>query len=396
MISTFFFSFFVLGGCHRAQVLPTVPTTGSAAPNFEQARLVVHSAAGDLDISTRTMALSILIGLEPGGGDWAERALWDPSVWVRRAAIDALAQRLPEPQSRVALVEFVEREGMDHYSRCAAAVNLARAGDFATLSRVQQAYQDAAEPWLAAPCALAAAQMGDAVAIDVLSGVLVEGELPLELGFGSDIGASELEELIPHMLVAIEMVEPSMEIALAAALVQLDDKRGRVRLERLLGSASEELQLEVIETIAVIPSETVSTMLSKVARSGSATLARAAMLALISRGEMEPTSAVALLVEIDREVRAQAVRALGGWVQQPEARGGRRAARLAQQGIMISLGDEEDMVLLAGVRAVQALGNPSDVALLAPLVEADSSRVQLAAAGAMLALEEIGQSAGSE
>ncbi|MEL6349387.1 MAG: HEAT repeat domain-containing protein, partial [Myxococcota bacterium] len=245
-------------GC--APKTPQGPTGGDAVQTAEAdpaaARAVLEESAGRLDVSVRRLALELLVEVSASEdvGAWADRGLWDPSPYVQRAVISALDNRLPEPSSQQRLQTFVGRDSdLDPYSRCAAASRLARLGDVSTLAAVQAAYQDEAL-WRAAPCALAAAQMGDAAARQRLKAALEQGALPLDVGFMADVGRAALgEDVAAALSTGLGRLEPEMKLAAAAALVQMGDPTGSGPLRQALSGSGDPRQMEAIDFLIQMP-----------------------------------------------------------------------------------------------------------------------------------------------
>ena len=369
-------------GCGpKAVVDPQAGSLMREAPDVAVAREQLEASAASLDVTTRRFALVSLMALddEAGGGEWAARGLWDPAPAVQRVIASALESRLPEPDTVSVLQEFVARPGLDPYVRCSAASVLARAGDQGSLASVQAAMTAASAPWKAAPCALAAAQMGDADALLVLQSALEGGGLPLDMHFFGDLGRSGLSELSPSLREGLELMEEELELAVAAALLELGDETGAVMLRRALGSSDPMRQLEAVDFLMASSSERASALL----RRAGGEVGLAASLALIAKGEELPYLAVESLLSNDRETRALACLALGRWLT-ADLDAPRRASRLAHEALLQSLLDPEEQVRLAAIRALAGYGRPADASALAPLVSDETSSWQRVVASAAL------------
>ena len=144
-----------------------------------------------------------------------------------------------------------------------------------------------------------------------------------------------------------------------------------------------ELQLEAIDFLLTLPPENAAGPL----RRAGGTVKTVARLALIELGEDGPELAVQSLLDPDREVRAQATRALGGWLEQHQQDGPRRMVRLAQIALIEALQDPEDMVRLEALRALGQVGREEDAGAIAPLIEDDSISIRIEAADALLSLQ---------
>ena len=385
----------LLTGCaSRAPV-----TTGSvevvrAEPNIARAWEALEAGADGLDVPPRRRALSVLITLSPDGQvqRWAARGLWDPSPYVQRSVAAAMADRLPEPETLGALQAFVSREGLDPYTRCGVAAALARAGDASTAPVIQDALEAEFEDWLQAPCALALAQMaslqpltpaGGVSPRQALSAIIAAGELPLELSFIDDLGRSGLPGLGKELLAIMDVVEPELQLALAAAALRLGESGGADHLRRALSAEDIELQLEAIDFLLTLPPEAAAGPL----RRASGSVKTVARLALIELGEDDLELAVQSLLALDREVRAQATRAIGGWLAQHQQAGSRRLSRLGQVALVEALQDPEDMVRLEALRALGQVGRTEDAEAIAPLIQDDALLIRIEAAAALLSLQ---------
>lgn len=366
------------------KVAPTSPVEGMAraTPNHVQAQQNLETATGALDVSTRRFALVSLMRVDntPGGGPWAAQGLWDPEASVQRGIIDALDLRLPEEQSQQTLREYVQREGLDPYARCAAASALARVGDQSTLSAVQAAMADASAPWVAAPCALAAAQMGDDEALQQLQTILSDGELPLDIGFMDDVGRSGLAVLSGSLQSGLSMMEEELELAVATALLQLGDPQGESMLRRALHGEAVVHALEAVDFLLDAPTELAVPVLN---RAGGGDVGVAARLARIAHGDEPPYFAVESLLSSDREVRALACLALGRWLLNADDPP-RRAVRIAREGLLQGVLDLEEQVRLEALRALASAGTASDAELVAPLVMDSVSDWQTVVASATM------------
>lgn len=353
-----------------------------ADPNAQLARQRLEDAAGSLDVSVRRFALVSLMALEdrPGGGSWAERGLWDPEPAVQRGVVAALESRLPEAETAARLRDFVARDNVDPYVQCSAASALARSGDASTLPQVQAAVAGAAAGWVAAPCALAAVQMGDDSALAVLTGALREGELPLNMDFFDDLGRSGLSDAAPALVEGLDLMEEAVELAAATALLELGAAEGGAMLRRALGDSDPVRQLEAVDFLMASDSERATQLLR---RAGGGDVGVAASLALVARGEELPYPAVEALLSADREVRALACVALGQWLGLGKD-APRRAERIAHEALVRSLQDPEEQVRLEAIRSLGAVGQPADATALAALVQAEGTDWQALVASAAL------------
>jgi hypothetical protein len=328
------------------------------------------------------LAARIRTSPEPGGGAWAQQALWDPEPWVRRQGADALAQRLPEPAARDALRTFVGRADVDAYTRCGAALRLARNGDRETLPDVQAALSRAAEGWEAAPCALAASEMGDPEAGARLDAALREGELPLELAFVAALGASALPDVVASVGVAVDLVEEPLRIPLAAAWMELGAPAGASVLRDALGSDRLDQRLTVIDFLIGSDAAPAGELLRKAASADDSPSRRYAQLVMASHdGALGPVEAAA--VDEDRDARMLAMTLTGELlVRAPDlaTRAGNRARALLAAG----LDDPDDAVRIAAAEALGRVGTLSETDELENTLAAEGAALRLAGACALM------------
>jgi hypothetical protein len=349
-------------------------------PVSPPALVVLRLGAQDLDVEIRLKALGCLIrsAPEPGAGTWTPRALWDPSPFVQRAALDALAGRMVEPETRLAVAGIAARSDADPYVRGFAGGILADSGE--RVASISEAWRQAGAPWQAAPLALAAARMGDPEAPAAVARALAEGEFPLEVTFFLAIGHSGLEDLVPSLEEAAATVEEDLVLPVAAALVGLGASTGEVLFRQALGGP-EERRMEALDFLADLDLD-VARDLVRGATEGDGPAARYARLVLVGWGEMPLEEAMAAATDPDREIRALAVRAIG------RALGARpaRAEGRAQPALADALGDPEPIVRLEAIRALGRVSRPGDRDRLRPFLAPEDGRVDLLAIEAARAL----------
>lgn len=374
-----------VGCAARSSSVEGAAEVARSAPDASAARALLEEGAAALDVQTRRLALSTLIGLspEPAGGGWSARGLWDPSPAVQRSVVDALGARLPEPESLAGLQAFVARDGAEAYTRCSAASLLARAGDRSLLSAVQEALAGADAPWQEAPCALAAAQMGDTSALTSLQAALREGELPLDLRFFQDLGRSGQVDAAPALIEGLALMEEDLALAAATALLELGHPEGEAMLRRALTGSDAQRRLEAVDFLLGASPQAAGRLLRRTTGPDTRT---AADLALVGHGLDDPFFAVESLVSEDREVRQQATRALGGWLQAAGDKAPRRQEKLVRAGLLQALQDTEVTVRVAALQALAVVGTPQDAEALAPLIASDSPLERVEAAAALLRL----------
>jgi hypothetical protein len=252
-------------GCAHRGPAPAaqVDVERTSAPLDPRVRAALEEGTSDLDVGVRRVALAALVAADPaaGGGPWALRGRYDPSEYVRRAVVDALAGRLREPETRAAVRAILADAGADPWTRGAAALALvdgARAGTVPEAERADDravVVRSAAEVHgaRAAALLLAAAAVGDGPAAERLREQIASGNLPLELWMVRAIGAHPEAGLAAALVGGIDVGEPEVRLAVAAALLALGDGTG----ERVLGealAADEDTALEALDYLADTPS----------------------------------------------------------------------------------------------------------------------------------------------
>ena len=347
---------------------------------------VLAEAADDLDASARARALALLVrhADEAGGGDWAPRALYDPNPWVPQLAVEALHQRLPEDASLELLRATALRGELDAYTRGAAALRAAWGGADDVLEPMRDAWRTA-DDWDQPPLALAGAVLGDDEALAVLAESLERGDLPLELRFFGDLGASGLQEVVPALTACAKRVEPELEMAIAAALLELGASEGESMMREALNGSDLERRLEALDFLVSVDTPEADTLLTRAAR-GAGVDATYAQLALVARGLETTDVALQASGSVDRELRRLAVWALG---QAPPAKN-ERAARPGREALASALDDTEYAVVLEAVQAIANTGRAEDVRLVEPLMAGDVVVLRVEAAAALLLLGSEG------
>ena len=357
-----------------------VPTTEVAVvavePGEGDASATLETAAAELDVAVRARALELLI--EHHGTEWAPRALFDPSPYVQRAGVEALA-RLDEDEGYALIASLAARD-VDPYTRSHAAVVLIRAGHAVP----DLGWGDEHLHWRRAPLALPSAMQGDPEALAALQEDLARGDYPLEIDFFLDLGASGLP--VEEALISCsEMVEEELELAIATALLDLGHAEGERRFKEALHADSLERRLEAVDYLAERDDEASVGLLKKARNVGPTEVEDWATLALIAHGEQGPDPAFEALASTDRELRQQAVWALSEWLERGE--GSARNQRTAHKALVAMLGDPEPVVVMASIQALGQVGLMGDRALLAGFMAQDDRGMSIEAAGAILAIE---------
>ncbi|MCP4809629.1 MAG: hypothetical protein GY913_28175 [Proteobacteria bacterium] len=338
----------------------------------------LEAAASELDVSVRARALGLLITTSETVEVWGPRAVYDPSEWVQRAGVDALAVH-PDPAAAELVASLASRSDASPYVRSHAAVELIATGRTAP----DLGWKDTSAHWHRAPLALPAAIQGDAEALKVLREDLAQGDFPLEIEFYLDLGGSGLD-VADALEASRARVEEELELPIAAAQIGLGDKRGEAHVKKALNSDDIERRLEAVDYLAELDGEVAGDLLKKAAV-GNGVVQDWAELALIARGDRSPQAALDALVLSDREARQQAVWALSCWLETSDVSG--RSRKQAHKALVSMLGDPEPVVVMAAVQGLGRAGQMEDRGLLAGFLALEDRGLRVEAAGAILAIE---------
>jgi len=377
-------------GCasRRAVELEGVPVRAATVdePVPGTPRAVLAEGAQALDVSVRQLSLGQLVRHSelPGGGGWTPRALLDPSPYVQRRAIEALGDRLPEPEAATELLQVLKREGVEPYTRGMAGTRLAAQGDARALAPLQAALSDVDEAWAQAPLALPCAMLGDTDALALLQAGLRRGDFPLELDFFLALGNSGLTGLREPLAEGAGRLEEDLIAPAAASLVRLGSPAGEALFREMLSAPDPELRLQALDFLAPLEGDVAAGLIAKATGPGPASVSAYAELVQLARGEGTPRDALAFSRSIDREDRQQAVWALGHYlvaVPDPKQEGAVRE-RLDQ-----ALDDVELLVVHEALKALARAGVPDDLPALEELMQQEFVAVRVAAASAILEIE---------
>ena len=312
----------VLVGCHKppstfadASLTDAVIPVQEAAPDD-----VLADAAASLDPTPRARALYWLLRTDDLA-TWAPRAVYDPSPWVQRVAIDALVLRGEDGHAY--LVDLATREGVEATVRSAAALALPPGHE---LPDFDDAWRTSSAPWNRAPLALAAHYHGDAEALKATGDAVATGELHLDLRFVEALGSHGGSGLTDALATAQGRVEEELAVAIAAARLMAGDDRGEGPLrDAANGDVAE--RLEVLDALATLDHPSAPTLIRR-ARGGAPELVHWYVdLLLAAREGADPAKLTAAASEADPEVRRLAVHAASIALRQGSA--SRRAARAA-------------------------------------------------------------------
>jgi len=360
--------------CQRVPV--TEIALAAVEPSEGDASATLETAAAELDVAVRARALELLI--EHQGASWAPRALFDPSPYVQRAGVSALAT--VGGDESWALIASLAARDIDPYTRSHAAVVLIEAGQAVP----DLGWGDEHLHWRRAPLALPSAMQGDADALSVLQADLGRGDYPLEIDFFLDLGGSDLP-VADALISCSEMVEEELQLAIAVALMDLGHAEGDKRFKQALHADSLETRLEAVDYLAERPDEGSTALLKKARNIGPVEVTEWANLALVSRGEEKPDVALQALASTDRELRQQAVWALSHWLVAVE--GSSRDRKTAHKALVAMLGDPEPVVVMEAIQGLGRAGSMQDRAMLAGFMAQDDRGMSIEAAGAILAIE---------
>ncbi len=269
-----------LAGCPKAAPSLGDPTLPEAVAEVEAQAPVDELLRGteSLDPGLRARALDLTLRTTDDLDTWAPRALFDPSPWVQRAAVHALAALPTEGPDRLAA--YVARDDADPTVRALAALEL-RVGSV----DLTDAWKAAAAPWDRAPLALAAWHHGDADARPALEAALRTGELPLDLELMDALVQHGDASLLDALADAQDRVEPELGTALAAVRLRLGDSKGEVELRKALGGDVHE-RMEVLDRLASWDDPAAEALIHKAASAGPDLVRTHAELLLTARTDL--------------------------------------------------------------------------------------------------------------
>jgi HEAT repeat protein len=367
---------------------PTTPVaTGeiaaAAAPLPPDIRVALEEGAADLDVSVRRRAIATLVAVDPApaGGAWGPRGRLDPSEYVRRATVEALATRITEPASRDLLAAILQDTSADPWTRGAAA--LALLGNPAGVSPEHRAAVAAAAGGVrgtrAAALLLAAAAGGDTTARDRLVRMLEGGGLPLELWFLRALGASGEAAFATGLRAGFDRVEPEVQLAAAVALLELGDATGERALATALAGEDEERALEAVELLS-FTSPTIALPLLRGAATAGPAVVGAADAVRFGHGDGAARAVLDALASDEPEVRVYAARAAARRLADPAGLDGADRVRAA---LRAALPEADAALQLALVEALGADPGPADRELLRTLLRDESTRVRVEAASVL-------------
>jgi hypothetical protein len=335
---------------------------------------VLETEVRNTDPGTRARALALLV--EHAGSGWGAVALADPSAWVQRQGVEALAVR-EDPESRALLLSCAAERNTDPYVRGAAAVH-AGGEDAAELMR--DALRTESEGWRIAPLALALLRLGDTTARDPLARALATGELALEVDFVLEVGASRDPLLLPALQLAEERAEPELVLPIAAARLMLGDAAGEHALRKAIAEGDVERQLEAIDYLARVDHPAADTLLRRAESGGAEIAVSYARLVLAARtGDAAPFVDAAR--DEDPEIRALAATVVRS---SPSAAADRSVARAFDELLI----DTDPTVRAEAARSAGELSLTEVRGPVSWLLDDPLARVRTEAAGAMLALEK--------
>ncbi len=342
---------------------------------------VLEAGAQDVDVGTRKEALGLLVvhGVSPE--PHASRALFDPSPYVRRSAVEALGVRMPERESLELLQGFVLREDVDPYTRGHTGILLAEAGH-TEAREVLEAAVVGREWWQAAPLQLAVLGMGGDAVLPALQAGLARGDFPLELVFFHDCGRLGRQELVEGLVAGSTRVEEELVLPIAASLVRLGSSEGSAIFVELLASDVSEARLEALDFLEPLAGEVAAGLIHEATRDPDSLVANYARLIEVRRGDRPLSEAFSLAEDPDRQTRAQALWALEGRIER-EVLGRRELNRLETLG-RGALEDTEYQVATAAVGLLGALGTNQARAALEAGLEVESLAFRLEVVRALL------------
>lgn len=344
-------------------------------------RAVLDQEAAELNPSLRAIALDLVLRND-WGPEWDARALGDPSEWVQRRAVHALADR-GTPDAQELLVAFIVEPSRDPMARATAALSIR---NDASAAAIAAAWRTEPTAWRRVPLALAALVHGDQEALAPLATTIERGELPLEIDLFHAMGQSADRALVPSLKQAQEVVEPEMVLPIAAARWMLGDATAEEPFRKAVVGKDIERRLEALDYLVRLDRDQVRGLLSKARATGPSLVTWYADLALAAADGTDPGLFERASNDPDREVRELAVRFATEVAASTEPN--RRLARVAQDVLVQRLADEHATVRVAALRAVRQLRLVDAAATVDGMTGDDNRTVRLEASGTLLLLED--------
>jgi len=386
----------VFGCLHRGGTTSLEQAAVQQQPIAPLPQGVLDAAASSLDVSLRLRALELLCLYAPGEQlePYAQRGLYDPSPYVRRGVVEALARRLPDPAAQGILVALLERGDVDAYTRGRAGFLLALAGVAEAREPMSKAWREAGSSWDVAPLALAALMAGDDAAEAALAEALRDGSMPLETEFFVAVGQTGREQLAPALIEARDLLEEELLLPVGVALLELGLAEGEAVFRSTFANGDVLFQLEAIDYLAQLDGPRAQSLIRKARNGGPAIVQTYADLVLVGRGDLPLSRAVEAADVRDREQQCLALDAMAGHMRVvPTDQVPRRQARAARDAALAALLSPEPVVRSCAARALSGVGTPADRADISALIaelsdEAPAEAQRLELVAALMAIQQ--------
>lgn len=343
-------------------------------------RQVLTEAAAELDPSLRARALELVLRND-WGPEWDARALGDPSGWVQRAAVEALAAR-GTADTRQRLLAFITDSTREPMARAIAALRLTGPDARDAIGRAWRA-----EPasWRRSSMALASVVHGDDEALEVLTSIIGRGQLPLELELFFAIGQSAEPALVEPLQRAQRTVEPELELPVAAARWMLGDGSAEEPFRKAVVGADVERRLEALDYLVRLDRGQTRGLILKARNQGPELVRWYADLALAAAAGNDSGLFEKAAAHPDREVRELAVHFASEVATSAEPN--RRLSRVARKVLIGGLADDHSRVRLEALQGVRTHRLVEAAPAVQALLSDENRMVRLEASGTALLLE---------
>ena len=371
----------LLAGCPKSGLGPVDPSLpeadtfqGSADPWS-----VFDEAASGLQPGQRARALDAAIrsAATPLALEWGARALYDPSPWVQRISVDALATHRPSVEVDALLSSFVERPSASPYVRAHVAVLLGDSCTESAREALRLGWRSERDPWARSALALGALAQGDEEALATVVATLSAGNIALEPQFLMDVAHVGGPELVEALREAQDNVEPELALSLAAARLAAGDSKATRVLRDGLGDSDPQARLEALELLVLVPGDEATDLLNSSQDAGDLESQTLAALALAARTNGSTKSLLKALASDDVPV---AVLGLQWASRVVGAEPARRVLKGIEPHVLAGAVSEAPEVRAAALVAARELGiqGIDAVAMLAddyPLVRIEAARL---------------------
>lgn len=364
----------LLVGCAKKErfVLdPTLPD-GIGIEAMEPAAQLEEGAASP-EPTVRGIALGWKLRSVPSSElvRWVMQGTYDPDVWVQRQVAGALLSRLDEPTVREMLKDYLTRSASDPYVRAHVAMALGDAG-YSEADAIMGTWRSE-EDWRVPPLALAALVRGETDALAALDASLRSAPLRDDDVFFVALGRSNISSLAGAAADASLLAEQLTVVRLSFARGLLGDADGGAEWKSALKSPDAVVQQDAVALLLSLPQAERGSWVALATKARDPAVRDAAKLIARPSGERLAKA----LSHQDTFVRVVASELL---LEIPASEAGVATA--------VALRDDVPEVRRAALRSVAEHKLEDQAASARALLRDPRVEVRVAAAGALMVLEQ--------